>query len=451
MDRRYYAKRILKIAVPLVISNIIMQLQMVIDRIFLGKLGDYYMTAIGNVGTPVWTTMSVVFMLSVGASILISQSVGAGDHERAEKFSAALIKWHNLPSVFLFFFWLLAGEKVFGLLGVSDTVMPLCMGYLRFYIPIFLITGFSSGVTVVMQTSNYTSPLIWYGVIRSGVNIILDWALIFGHLGLPAMGIEGAALATTIAEYLGGVFILVIYIVSRKLPTRPSWKKVLKASPKYYLKSVKLGIPASLEDFCFNLGSLAVIRILNSISDKAAGIYTMVFNVEIIAIVAIAAVGNATLTLTGEATGKKDGKMYARIISLSYLMTLAVTVLLLISCFAFPETLLGLFTNDETTVSSSIVLLYMMAVNMFSKAGNIIIGNGIRGSGNTRWMLMTQLLGTVLIIGIAACMVYGFKLGITGVFIAVLTDEFTRCMINLAKERRIVSNFAASEVSEVSE
>ena len=445
MDGRYYSKRILKIAIPLVISNIIMQLQMVIDRIFLGQLGDYYMTAIGNVGTPVWTTMSIVFTLSVGASVLISQSVGAGDHERAEKFSAALIKWHNVPSIFLFFFWLLAGRFVFELLGVSDTVMPLCMGYLRYFIPIFLITGISAGITVVMQTSNFTRPLIWYGIIRSAVNIVLDWALIFGHLGLPAMGIEGAALATAIAEYLGGIFIFVIYIKSKKLPTRPSWKKVFKASPKYYLKSVKLGIPASLEDFCFNLGSLVIIRILNSISDKAAGIYTMVFNVEIIAIVAIAAIGNATMTLTGEATGKKDGRMYGRIISLSYLMTLAVTVLLLIACLAIPETLLGLFTNDNTTVSSSVVLLYLMAANMFSKAGNIIIGNGIRGSGNTRWMLMTQLLGTVLIIGVAAAMVYGFKLGIIGVFIAVLTDEFVRCMVNLAKERRIASALLRSE------
>lgn len=445
MDGKYYAKRILKIAVPLLISNIIMQLQMVIDRIFLGRLGDYYMTAIGNVGTPAWTTMSVVFTLSIGASVLISQSVGAGDHERALKFSAALIKWHNVPSIFLFFFWLLAGQKVFALLGVSDTVMPLCMGYLRYFVPVFLITGISAAITVVMQTSNFTRPLIWYGIIRSGVNIILDWALIFGHLGLPAMGIEGAALATTIAEYLGGIFILVIYIKSKKLPTRPSWKKNLKASPKYYLKSIKLGIPASLEDFCFNLGSLVIIRILNSISDKAAGIYTMVFNVEIIAIVAIAAIGNATLTLTGEATGKKDGRMYGRIISLSYLMTLAVTVLLLITCFAIPETLLGLFTTDDTTVSSSVVLLYLMAFNMFSKAGNIIIGNGIRGSGDTRWMLMTQILGTILLTGVAACMVYGFKMGIIGVFIAVLTDEFVRCMVNLGKERRVVSTLSASE------
>ena len=82
---------------------------------------------------------------------------------------------------------------------------------------------------------------------------------------------------------------------------------------------------------------------------------------------------------------------------------------------------------------------------MFSKAGNIIIGNGIRGSGNTSWMLMTQILGTVLIIGVAAAMVYGFKLGIIGVFIAVLTDEFVRCMVNLAKERRIASSLLRSE------
>ena len=74
-----------------------------------------------------------------------------------------------------------------------------------------------------------------------------------------------------------------------------------------------------------------------------------------------------------------------------------------------------------------------MGINLFSKSGNIILGNSIRGYGDTMWMLFTQIFGTIFVIGLALLCVKVFHLGITGVFIAVISDEFVRCMINLGK------------------
>ena len=62
-----------------------------------------------------------------------------------------------------------------------------------------MITGLGGAFSVILQTSNYTKPLVVYGILRSGVNILLDWVMIFGRFGFPAMGIKGAAIATTIA------------------------------------------------------------------------------------------------------------------------------------------------------------------------------------------------------------------------------------------------------------
>ena len=87
---------------------------------------------------------------------------------------------------------------------------------------------------VVLQTSNYTQPMVIYGAIRAGLNIVLDYALIYGKLGAPALGIKGAAIATAIAEYVGTIFIIYIIFTSKKLPTKPSWKGI-KASKSYWL------------------------------------------------------------------------------------------------------------------------------------------------------------------------------------------------------------------------
>ena len=89
--------------------------------------------------------------------------------------------------------------------------MPMCLSYTRIYSPVFLITPLGTACIVTFQTSNYTKPLVYQRIIRSGLNIFLDWVMIFGNLGCPAMGISGAALATSIAEIaVGTIFVIVL-------------------------------------------------------------------------------------------------------------------------------------------------------------------------------------------------------------------------------------------------
>ena len=241
-----YLPGLLNIAVPIMLSNLISQLQMLIDRIFLGHVNSMYMSALGNVTSPMWTTMSFCFSIVTGASILISQGVGAGDTEHIEEYSGAMVKYNNIIPILLFFFWTFCAEFVFRLMGVSDGLMPMCLDYSRYYAPVFLITGLGGAFSVILQTSNYTKPLVVYGILRSGVNILLDWVMIFGRFGFPAMGIKGAAIATTIAEYSGLIFAVIFVVSSKKLNTKPSMKWVVKAHIKPYLLSAKLGVNTAL-------------------------------------------------------------------------------------------------------------------------------------------------------------------------------------------------------------
>lgn len=86
-----YKSKILKIFIPIMLSNVISQIQMLIDRIFLGRMDVLYMSAVGNATAPVWTTLSFVFSLSMGASILISQKVGSREVEEGKEFAASLV------------------------------------------------------------------------------------------------------------------------------------------------------------------------------------------------------------------------------------------------------------------------------------------------------------------------------------------------------------------------
>lgn len=436
---KIYINRIMKIAVPIILSNFISQLQMIIDRIFLGQMNTLYMSALGNATSPMWTTMSFAFAITAGASILISQNVGAGDKEKSNEYAASLLKWNNIPSILLFIFWVLFSEPVFKLMGVGDSVMPYCLGYMKYFAPSFLLIGLEGSTSVIMQTSNYTKPMVYYGIIRSGTNVILDYALIFGHFGLPALGIEGAAIATTIAEYAGVIFVTGA-MRSPKLTTRPPLKVIFGAPVKPYLRSLKLGVNCALEDLAWNAGSLAIIRILNSINEIAAGIYSIVFSVELLIVVVVGAFGNSTMTLTGEAKGKKDKAQFKQVVRLAYMLSAVIAIVTLVICSIFPRQILGLFTSDEQIIASCGVYLVMVCINLFGKSANIMIGSGIKGYGDTKWMLFTQIFGTIIIIASACLFVYVFELGIMGVFLAVIVDEAIRALINLGKFIRITKH-----------
>lgn len=433
-----YLRKLLIIAVPIMLSNIISQLQMLIDRIFLGHADDLYMSALSNVTAPVWATMSFCFSLVAGASILISQSVGAGDREHIEEYAGAMIKFNNIIPVILFFFWFFLSEPVFRVMGVSENLMPMCLSYARFYAPVFLLTGLGGSLSVILQTSNYTKPMIAYGILRAGLNILLDYVLIFGKLGFPALGIKGAAIGTTVAEYLGAIFITYVFFTSKKLNTRPSAKGIKVAKLSTYFISAKLGVNTALEDFAWNIGNIFLIRILNTINEFAAGIYSIIFGVEVLAVVIVGAIGSSTMTLTSEATGKKNLAQYKGVCICAYGLCAIVAVVMIILGVIIPEQIIALFTNDASVITTSSIYLLIIGINLFSKSANIIIGNGIRGSGDTKWMLYTQIFGTISISGVAAFFVYVCKFGITGVFLAVLVDEAVRALINLWKYLRIV-------------
>ncbi len=425
--------KLLVISVPIILSNIISQLQTIIDRIFLGRLDDMYMSAIGNSTSTMWTTMSFCFSVVMGASILISQAVGSGDEEHIEEYAGALIKWNNVIPTILFFIWFFGSEGIFRIMGVSDKLMPLCLAYTKYYAPIFLIVGFGASFSVIFQTSGNTKPLVAYGIIRSGLNVILDWIMIFGHFGCPAMGIKGAAIATTIAEYAGSIYALAIYIRSKDLKTKPSFGSVLKARLGSYIKGFGLGLNTALEDFAWNFGNLMLIRLLNTINDKAAGIYTTVFSIEVFAVVVIGGIGNGTVTLSGEARGRNDKEGFKATAIIAYTISAVTSFVVLLLCIFIPDKIVSLFTQDSTVIASSSVYMLIMGCNLFGKAMNIIIGNGIRGYGDTRWMFVTQIFGTCFVIGLACIFVLVLNWGIVGVFVAVLSDEFVRAVINATK------------------
>ena len=432
-----YIKKILAIAVPIMLSNLISQLQMMIDRIFIGRLSLESMSAVGNASTPMWTTMSTIFALTTGATILVSQAYGAGELDKAKNTLASVFKYNNVLGVLLCLFWWLCPQVAFHLMGVDKSIIGMSIDYAQFFAPIFVLTGVGASISCMLQVCQKTKIMIWYGVSRSLANVALDYALIFGNFGLPAMGVKGAALATTIAELLGDLIVLVYVLVSKNLPLKPSYMQILKSKFRPYLETIKFGVPAACEDFSWNLGNIYLIAMLNKVSVKAAGIHSIIFGVELIAVVLVGSIGTATLTLSGYETGRKNTRGVWDVVLSSGALSEGISVVNLILFLIFPGQILGLFTTDQAVLAAAPIYLLIVGIDLFPKSGNIIIGSGIKGYGEPGWMLKTQLFGTTFVIIMSSVMVLGLHLGIMEIFGLVVVDETLRVILNYWKLRRI--------------
>ncbi|NLG04192.1 MAG: MATE family efflux transporter [Clostridia bacterium] len=446
-----YWSRIIGIALPIVINNLISQLQMLIDKIFLGRLTLECMSAVGNASGPIWTTMSTIFSMTLGGTILISQAIGANDQKRARDIMASVFKYNNILSLFWFVFWILGARSVFRMMGVDDSVIDMSVNYARFLAPIFFITGINASVSSMLQVSEKTKILAIYGIVRSGANIVLDYLLIFGKFGLPRMEVSGAALATTLADYIGGVVILIYIVCAKNLIVKPKLFEIIKAKGSNYIGAVKVGIPAALEEFAWNFGNLFLIVMLNRVSAVAAGIYAIIFSVELLPVVIFNGLGQATLTLSGQEDGRGNRKDVRKLVSISFIWSIMIAALILICFIAFPSTIMNMFTTDQSVITASTIYLIIVGIDLFPKSANIIIGSGIRGFGDTMWMLKTQIFGTFFVITASAIMVVVLHMGMLEIFWLVVVDETLRSLLNLWKLRKETKASQCSEKLQLNE
>lgn len=429
MLKSSFTKPLIKIGTPVFASLVIGQVQRLTDQAFLGAVSAEYLSAVSNASFSIWTSISFLYDLGTGTAILLSQKIGEKNYSQGESILGSSLLYTSLISALVFLGWFLGDYLIYTLMGLDGNVLLLTLKYSRIYMYSILLTGFFTTSQAIFNGNGQNKAMFVSAIIRSGVNIFLDWVLIFGKFGFPRMGIECAALATLIADIAGLCYFLPAAF-SKKLLCRLSSASIKQAQFAKFKSVVAIGIPAGLEDLLWNVGNILLIRLCNSISPLAAGIYSLVFSVSMIPALAFMALGSASTTLSGIKTGEKNTGHIRTIIRTSLLMSSIVAAVFMVLFCTVPDFFSRIFTSDLSVIDQSRNIFIISAFILLPKAGNMIFGGGIRGMGKTRWMLYTQICGTVFVVIAGYLMVVVFKTGLAGVFTAMLLDELIRVIMN---------------------
>lgn len=432
-DTMQKAKQILHLTLPLILQQLCLQMQLWIDRAMLGHVNADFFAAIGNTSVPYHMVSSTITAVCGGTAIVVAQGIGAKDLRRVRDAAGASLLGSGVLSGVTFLIFLLGCEGILDLMGVARSILDYSTTYLKILSLSLLFLGPAATATGILQGIGATGVIMATGIAGNLVNIVLDWILIFGKLGFPALGIQGAALATVTANGLSAILAVCYLLCSKSIPFRIRLPRSGADVWQHYRQVLLLGTPSGLEYALWNVGNVMLVSFLNRWDGMAAGIYTLVFSVETVPLLIYMGFANAGLTLVGQETGARSHKQARRTGLLCLGFSLAVCVIIGSVFCAFPRQLLGLFTDDGEILDTAVPYLMFVCWILFPKAVNNVIGLCIRGMGDTRWMLLTQIFGTVFMIGAGYYLILYTGRGLFGIFLTMILDEAIRGCANLLR------------------
>lgn len=428
-------RHLFQLAWPSLVENLLQTMLGVVDLIFVGKLGADAIAGIG-LGNQLMFTLVVAFMgLGVGTTALVARAVGANQREDAARVAKQSLLLTVVISIAIAALGVTFGESVLNLMGATQTVAKLGSGFLKItaLFSIFIGVMFVGGGTL-RGAGDTRTPMMITGFINV-INIILDYGLIFGNLGLPQLGAIGTAYATTFARGVGACLILTaLFWRNRALivPPRGNWVP----SIPIIRRIMNIGLPAAGENIIFQLGLLTFSAMIVGLGTADIAAMNVAFNVMGFSILPAFAFGVAATTLVGQNLGANNvARAEASAWQALKSGTMWMSAMGLLFIFARTQ-LVQLYTTERDVVNLGGMLLIMIGLLQPFQAVAIILSSALRGAGDTRaTMLITAFSTWGLRVGIAYLFGIALHWGLFGVWLGWCADFLVRAALILFRFR----------------
>ncbi len=407
-------RELTRLALPIVAVNLGQMTMSVVDTVMVGRVSAAAIAAVA-IGTLFFFAAAISGEgILLALDPVISQAVGARDHRgQARGLQRGIVLSLLLSVPAALFLW--ASPPLMVLLQQPGEVVPLARSYVWILVPSLLPFFLFIALRQTLQALGRVRPILLTMLAANLVNIVLNWALIFGNFGLPAMGVAGSAWATTLSRwFMLGVLVAVAHPLLRPLlspwhPESRAWAPLRRM--------IGLGLPIAgqrmLEYLTFGLTALA----MGWIGTTALAGHQIALNMAAISYMIPLGVGGAGSVLVGHAVGAGEPDAARRFARLSLLLGGGVMLLGGGLFVAIPSFLARLYTSDPGAMAVAVQLLPLAgAFAVFD--GLQAVGLGVlRGLGDTRIPMIINLVG-YWALGLPAGFVLAFWLdqGATGLW-----------------------------------
>ena len=419
-------KTILTLSLPIVIGMVSQNILNLVDTAMVGRVGPTALAAVGIASFTNFMAIAIILGLGTGVQAIASRRKGEGkDHETAIPLNGGLFLAFILgvPLTVIFYY---ATPFGFPLVVSDPDVVEQGVPYLE--------ARFLGTIAIAM---NYSFRGFWNGINMSWVymrtlvvmhliNIFLNWVLIFGNLGAPALGAEGAGIATTISIFVGTI----LYATQAWHLARGRGFLDHFPSRETLLGILRISIPASIQQFFFAAGFTALFLIIGKIGTAELAAATVLMNVSQTAFLPGLGLGIACASMVGQALGRgdpEDAKAWGwDVVKIG----ICVMGVLGIPMVFLPTPILSIFLTDPEVIALARPALILVGATIWFEAVSMILLSGLQGAGAAKIVAkMSISLQWLVFLPLAYVIGPVLGYGLMGVWTWFITYRFLTTLI----------------------
>jgi len=406
----------LRLAVPVVLAEMGWFGMSIVDTIMVGPLGPSAIAAVGTGSILFMTLMVFGFGTLLSLDTFVSQSYGAGRIDECHRWLFAGLQLAAGLTVVLMIVALL-GVWNLALFGFHPELLPELEAYTEWLVwsapPLFAYVVCRR----YLQAMNMVRPIMIALVAANLMNAFVNWVLIYGNLGAPALGVVGAAWATVASRVVLAVSLFLVIVYQERQRPSGLHDVPFQWDGRRVWQLFRLGWPAAMQ-ITLEVGVFAAASALaGRIAPLAAAANQVVLNIAGFIFMIPFGLASAAAVRVGQAVGRKDAAGMRRAGWTA--LGIASTAMLLSATmfFTIPEQLIRIYSSDPSVIEVGVVLLFICSVFQLFDGLQTVTTGALRGLGDTRTPMVMNLVGHWAIglpIGYALCFSYGW--GVAGLW-----------------------------------
>lgn len=389
--RAYSYRNIWRVAYPILISLVMEQMIGLTDTAFLGRVGEIELGASAIAIVYYMVLFMTGFGFSLGAQIIIGRRNGEGRFTETGK-----VFWNGIYFLLGLSVLIILGSELLSpwlmrLMVSSDAIYTAALSYVRWRLPGMVFAFMTAMYRAFYVGTTQTRTLTLNSVVMVASNIVFNWILIFGKFGLPALGITGAAIGSSLAELVSLIFFMVY---TRARCDRRKYG--LEKAARFDAAELKGMMPVCSWTMIQNTISVCTWFIfflfIEHLGERALAISNITRGVSGLLWVVLQAFAATCSTLVsnmiGEGHQDKVMSLVKRILKLSYGI---VSVMIIIFCL-FPQALARIYTDIPDLVTASVPALIVMCTSYFINTGGQVFFLAVSGTGSTKTAFRLELV-----------------------------------------------------------
>lgn len=424
-----FIRAALALAVPIAFQQFITAGLNMIDVLMVGQLGETAVAALGLANQIFFLLVLFVFGVTSGMSIFTAQFWGKGDAESIRKVlgiclvvAASVAAMFSLAAVFI-------PETLMSFYTEDDMVIKLGSDYLRIVGLSYVLMAIAFSYISILRSITQVTLTVIVSVVALALKTAIGYTLIFGHFGLPALGVRGAAIGTA-TGWAFECILLLILVYAMKTPLAANPLSFFKFNRAFLVNVLRTSMPAALNEVIWSFGITLYNAVYARIGTDAIAAININATIEELMFVLFIGLGNACSVMVGNKIGEKDKETafeYSRRFTI-----MAVTLALCGGVIVYFSRgfVAGLYQVSQSATFDLIHIMLVYSLSAWLRVYNFMLFIGaLRAGGDTRFAMFTELF-SIWLIGVPAALIGGFvlHLPVYYVYALVLLEELVKAI-----------------------